>query len=102
MSMASRCDGVPDHLPNNLAAHLAGRSSVGKVNDELVSGLSRDRLGHELGGFPGAVMAVHFSVLVTHDPVVKTVVRNNVNCGVAIAISSSGAARIDRGSAPAP
>jgi Domain of unknown function (DUF1931) len=43
---------VPDHLPNNLAAHpfakiLASRSSVGKVNDErffrIAAGLDVDK-----------------------------------------------------------
>src|SRR5258708_12586204 len=90
MSTASRCDRLSRHSVRSSpqqSGHpppckiLAGRSSVGKVNDELVAILSRDCLGTQLGPFSGGVVAEHLPIVATHDPVVKTVVRNNVNSG---------------------
>jgi hypothetical protein len=51
------------------------------VNDELIATLSRDRLGNQLGGFSGGIVAELVPIVVTHDPVVEAVVGNNVNSG---------------------
>jgi hypothetical protein len=37
------------------------------VNDELIATLSRDRLGDQLGGFSGNVVAELFPIVVTHE-----------------------------------
>jgi hypothetical protein len=49
------------------------------VNNELVAALSRDRPGDQFGGFSGGIVAELVPVVVTHDPVVEAVVRNDVN-----------------------
>jgi hypothetical protein len=71
------------------------------VNDELVAILSRDRLGDQLGLFSGAVVAEHLAIVVTYDPVVKTVVRNNVNSGGWHRLKLLERVRIDRAAAAA-
>src|SRR6266550_8860939 len=90
MSTASRCDRVSRHSVRSSpeqSGHpprcktLAAHSSVGQVNDELIATLSRDRLGDQLGGFSGSVVAELVPVVVTHDPVLEAVVGNNVDSG---------------------
>src|SRR5882757_589200 len=90
MSTASRCDSAStDSVRSSpeqsgrppLCKTFATHSSVGEVNDELIAALSRDRLGDQLGGFSGGVVAELVPIVVTHDPVLEAVVGNNVNSG---------------------
>jgi hypothetical protein len=72
------------------------------VNDEFAPALSRDRLGDQFGGFSGGVVAELVPIVVTDDPVVEAVVRNNVNSGGCHCLNSTRRATIVRGSATAP
>jgi hypothetical protein len=47
----------------------------------IVGALSRESLGDQFGGFSGRVMTRLTSTVVAHDPVVETVVRDNVKGG---------------------
>jgi hypothetical protein len=51
------------------------------VNDEFAAALSRDRRGGWFGFFSGGIVAELAPLVVSHDPVVETVVWDNVNSG---------------------
>jgi hypothetical protein len=51
------------------------------VNDKLGLARLRDCLGDLFGVFPRGVMAELLPDVAAHHPIVKTVVRNNVNSG---------------------
>ena len=52
------------------------------MNDEFGLALLRDRLRNQFGGFSGRLVAEFLPNVGAYDPVVKVVVRDNVNsCG---------------------
>jgi hypothetical protein len=57
----------------------ADRFAIWKMHDQFDVPISRDRLRHQFGCFYGGVVAELVSSLGADDPVVETVVRNNMN-----------------------
>jgi hypothetical protein len=72
------------------------------VNDEFAVARSRERLGGQLGLFSGGEVPELLPNVAAHDPVIKTVVRNNVNGGRCHRLSSTRSATIVRRSGTAP
>jgi hypothetical protein len=58
------------------------------VTDEFRLALSRERLCGEFRFLSGGEVPELLPNIAAHDPVVKTVVRNNVNCGGCHRLSS--------------
>jgi hypothetical protein len=68
------------------------------VNEEFGLALLRDCLGDPLGGFSGGVAELVANVA-AHDPVVETIVRNNMNSGCCYRLNSRRRVTVGTGSA---